>query len=36
MATETLWRCGAPTASREPHSGRVHTGLGVASRTGSW
>ena len=24
MATETLWRCGAPTASREPHSGRGH------------
>ncbi len=35
MATETLWRCGAPTASREPHSGRVHTGLGVTSQTGS-
>jgi hypothetical protein len=22
MATETLWRCARPTASREPHSGR--------------
>ena len=34
MATETLWRCGAPTASREPHSGRVHTGLESPPRPG--
>ena len=36
MAAETLWRCQVwPTAPQEPHSGRVHTGLGVASQTGS-